>query len=83
MTRVRRHEIMPGTGVEATAFWAALAHIVRDLEPHNHELLRARDALQSRIDEWHLARQGKLHDAAEYVTGYVPSHKGRGRPGTG
>ncbi len=59
-------EITPGTGVEAGDFWAALARIVQDLEPVNRQLLEQRDALQSLIDEWCLARRGKPLDPAEY-----------------
>ncbi|MHA1188960.1 MAG: malate synthase G [Alphaproteobacteria bacterium] len=46
-------EALPGTGIEADAFWAAFGAIVHDLAPENRALLAARDALQATIDSWH------------------------------
>ena len=46
-------EAMPGTGLDAQAFFAAFAEIVHDLAPRNRELLAERDAVQARIDAWH------------------------------
>ena len=61
-----RDEIAPGSGVDADAFWSALAAIVRDLGPGNRALLAHRDALQARLDQWHAAhRDGEL-DLAQY-----------------
>ena len=54
-----RNEIAPGTGVEASAFWASLSRIVKDLAPKNQELLEKRDALQKKIDAWCLAGKGR------------------------
>jgi malate synthase len=59
-------EIAPGTGVSPDSFWAALGEIVGELGPRNRELLRRRDALQDKIDHWHLAHRGQSIDAAAY-----------------
>ena len=45
-------EALPGTGLDAAAFWEAFAGIVRDLAPRNRELLAVRDRLQEQIDDW-------------------------------
>ena len=57
-------EALPGTGVEAGAFWDAFAAIVRDLAPRNRELLSVRDRMQARIDEWHRANRAPSDMAA-------------------
>ena len=59
-------EALPGTGVEADAFWTGFAAMVRDLAPRNAELLARRDELQRQIDEWHLSQTAKPHDAQAY-----------------
>jgi len=61
-----QNEIAPGTGIDTNHFWSELSCIVKDLAPKNRALLQFRDELQSKIDEWHLARQGNAHDALAY-----------------
>lgn len=51
--------VLPGTGIEAGAFWKGLAGIVDDFTPRNRELLETRAELQRRIDEWHRAHPGQ------------------------
>ncbi len=46
-------EALPGTGVDAEAFWAGVERIVADLAPRQRALLAKRDDLQRRIDDWH------------------------------
>lgn len=58
-------EALPGTGVEADAFWRSLAEILADLAPRNRELLSVRDEMQARIDRWCAERQGRAVDGAE------------------
>ncbi|MHB1204321.1 MAG: malate synthase G [Rhodospirillaceae bacterium] len=60
-------EALPGTGVEASALWAGLEHMLFDLAPRNAELLATRDAIQAKIDAWHIARRGQLFDRAAYT----------------
>ena len=59
-------EALPGTGVDADAFWSGFAAMLRDLAPRNAELLARRDELQSQIDHWHLDHKGKPFDASDY-----------------
>ncbi|MEM7452603.1 MAG: malate synthase G [Pseudomonadota bacterium] len=57
---------LPGTGIDADTFFAALAGLVNDLAPRNRELLAFRDSLQAQIDQWHREHAGQPHDAAAY-----------------
>ncbi|WP_334194424.1 malate synthase G [Pararhodobacter sp.] len=59
-------EALPGTGIEAGAFWAGLAGLVNGLGPKNRALLAKREAMQAQIDAWHVARKGQAFDAADY-----------------
>ena len=58
--------MLPGTGIEADAFWSGFEAMVDDLAPRNRALLARRDELQERIDAWHLESRGRAHDAAAY-----------------
>ena len=46
-------EALPGTGVDADAFFAGFSAIVHDLAPKNRALLAERDAMQNKIDSWY------------------------------
>jgi malate synthase len=59
-------EALPGTGTGADHFWAGFAGLIADLTPKNRALLAQREALQTRIDEWHRARRGQPHDHEGY-----------------
>ena len=56
-------EALPGTGVDADAFWDGVGRIITDLAPRNRELLAVRDELQSKIDDWH-HRNSEIDPAA-------------------
>ena len=60
------NEILPGTGLEADAFWRALADIVKTFTPRNRELLAVRDDMQAKISAWHKAHPGTDYDRAAY-----------------
>jgi malate synthase len=55
-------EALPGTGIEALGFWNGLASLVSRLAPRNQELLKKRDSLQAKIDQWYRARAGRPVD---------------------
>lgn len=60
------NEALPGSGVDAAAFWAGFDALVHDLAPKNRALLAERDRLQSEIDAWHRAHPGPIADMAAY-----------------
>ncbi len=59
-------EAIPGTGIDAAAFWREFASLVDDLAPRNAALLERRDQLQARIDAWHREHPGAGFDRASY-----------------
>ncbi|AHD01369.1 malate synthase G [Leisingera methylohalidivorans] len=59
-------QALPGTGVEAEAFWAGLAELVNGLGPENRALLDKREKMQAEIDAWHIANRDKPHDHEGY-----------------
>ncbi|PWN56726.1 malate synthase G [Abyssibacter profundi] len=59
-------KICPGTGVSPDQFWSGLESIVKTFAPRNRALLETREALQAKINDWHLQRRGQSHDAAAY-----------------
>jgi len=58
--------LLPGSALDADAFWAGFSAIVHDLAPKNRALLQKRDDIQAKIDAWHLEHKGQDHDAAAY-----------------
>ncbi|WP_420562417.1 malate synthase G [Thalassobaculum sp.] len=60
------NEALPGTGVEAAAFWDGLGAIVHDLAPRNAALLAKREKIQEEIDAWHKTNPGPIGDLAAY-----------------
>ncbi|HEX2617820.1 MAG TPA: hypothetical protein VHL57_09780, partial [Flavobacteriales bacterium] len=59
-------KVLPGTGVDATAFWKGFDAIVSDLAPRNIALLAERDRLQAELDTWHKANPGPIADMKAY-----------------
>ncbi len=57
---------LPGTGVEAEAFWNALSTLAHEFGPENRALLQTREDIQAKIDAWHVSHKGQPHDAAAY-----------------
>ena len=64
--RFINEEAIPGTGIDASKFWAGVDALIHELAPVNRELVAKRDVIQEKIDAFHKARRGQAHDAAEY-----------------
>ena len=60
------HEALPDTGIAASAYWAGLARLVAEFAPKIKAQLEIRDALQAKIDAYHIAHKGQAFDAAAY-----------------
>lgn len=61
-------EVLPGTGVDSSAFWKGFDAIVHDLAPKNAALLAERDRIQTELDKWHSAHPGPVTDIPAYRT---------------
>jgi malate synthase len=60
------NEALPGTGLSADGFWEGFGALLAAFSPRNQALLERRDALQAKIDAWHLDHKGQPFDAAKY-----------------
>ncbi|QGN35683.1 malate synthase G [Microlunatus sp. Gsoil 973] len=58
-------ELLGEAGLAPDDFWTGLAALIRELTPHNRDLLARRDELQLAVDDWHRAHRGP-GKAAEY-----------------
>ena len=75
-------ELLPAIGVSSSTFWPGFASIVHDLAPKNAALLAKRDAIQLKMDAWHVANPGPIQDMAAYQSflteiGYLVPNPGQ------
>ena len=52
-------ELLINTNVSAENFWLGLEKTLDDLAPKNKELIKLREDLQKKIDDWHIKNKGK------------------------
>jgi malate synthase len=62
LARFIEEQALPGTGIEAHAFWSGVADIYARFSPENAALLARRDELQAQIDGWYEAQAGQAPD---------------------
>ena len=60
------NEAAHGTGLTGAQFWTGFAAVLRQMAPRNRALLDWRDALQAKIDDWHVAHRAEAFDQAAY-----------------
>ncbi|MEJ7931587.1 malate synthase G [Ramlibacter sp. AN1015] len=66
LARFIDEQVLPGTGVEAAAFWKGFDALVHELAPQNAALLAEREHLQQALDTWHQAHPGPVRDLPAY-----------------
>jgi malate synthase len=66
LKRFLEEEALPGTGLDAAAFWKGFDALVHELAPRNRELLAERDRIQTAMDDWHRTNPGPITDMAAY-----------------
>ena len=60
-------EVIPGTNINNEHFWDKFSKIVHELTPININLIRKREIIQKKIDDWHKSKAGKNFDKLEYI----------------
>ena len=60
-------EVLPGIGLQPDRFWTGAAELLAWAAVENRALLKVRDDLQARIDDWQAARAGQPQDPAATV----------------
>ena len=53
------NELLKGIDISPKTFWQGFDKAVHDLAPKNNELIKIREDLQRKIDEWHIKNKGK------------------------
>ena len=52
-------EVIPGTNIQSEDFWKKFGKIVHELAPINKSLIKKRETIQKKIDDWHKKNEGK------------------------
>ena len=61
------NEVIPGTEVITDKFWNSFTKAVTDLAPINKDLIKKREDLQRKIDDWHKSNSDKDFNKEEYL----------------
>ncbi|MDA8858531.1 malate synthase G [Candidatus Pelagibacter sp.] len=59
-------ELLKDTNISSEKFWEGFDKVVHELTPKNKELLKIREDLQKKIDNWHIANKGNEINQEEY-----------------
>jgi malate synthase len=60
------NELLKDTNISAEKFWLDFDKAVHDLAPKNKKLIETREALQKKIDKWHINNKGAKIDIGKY-----------------
>ena len=66
LSKFINEELLTGTNVSPEKFWSGLDKSVHELAPKNEELLKKRNDLQKKINEWHIKNKGKDINIDQY-----------------
>ena len=59
-------ELLKNTNVSSENFWLGMEKALDELAPKNKELIKLREDLQKKIDDWHIKNKGKEFNLDEY-----------------
>jgi len=60
-------EAIPGTNVIIDEFWVKFSKVVEELSPINKNLIKKREMIQKKIDDWHKSNKDKNFDKTIYL----------------
>ncbi len=60
------NELLSGLNISSEKFWLGFDKTVHELAPRNKELLKIREKLQKKIDDWHIKNKGNEIKINEY-----------------
>ncbi len=60
-------EVIPGTEINPENFWDGFSKVVNELTPINQELIKKREVIQKKMDEWHKNNKDKKFDKKVYT----------------
>ncbi|QEA38476.1 malate synthase G [Pistricoccus aurantiacus] len=66
LDRFINEQALPGSGVDADAFWSGVDALIHELAPKNRKLLAERERLQQELDTWHREHPGQVEDMDAY-----------------
>ena len=59
-------ELLKGTDISPEKFWVGFDKNIHELAPKNKELIKIREDLQKKIDEWHIKNRGDEIEIEDY-----------------
>ena len=66
LLEIVNNELLDGTNISKEKFWTGFDKFVHELTPKNKELLKIREDLQNKIDNWHIKNKGAEIKINEY-----------------
>ena len=60
-------EVIPGTNIESEDFWKNFGKVIHELAPINKSLIKKRETIQKKIDDWHKKNYGKEFNKKKYT----------------
>ncbi len=75
------NEVLPETNIDPVRFWKEFDEVVHELSPINKDLIKKREIIQKKIDEWHKENKDKEFNKKEYTNflksiSYLSNEKG-------
>ena len=60
-------EAIPGTDIKSEDFWKNFGKVVHELTPINKSLIKKREAIQKKINDWHKKDENKDFNKEKYI----------------